>query len=289
MKRLCGTVFNRNKPYVKSMEDEPVRFSLEVATSKGLILLHLHDWAWEEKKKHGSINQQLMRGEDAAIFVYDVTDKRTKQEFLEFADWYQRAVGFDKPWVIVGNKNDQKKRAVNDDEGKALAKQGDRRVFCPLNLVDDIGLDEMVTATVRLLMEDPILTVSSYKLISAEHKKWSDDRLAASTAGLGFGGFGPKSKRVLLVVMNRSVVEKFEESFRSSCYQIEYYSSPGEAEEELADQNSTGLPVHALLSPPTITEGQKASLSEIAKKFNIGFVVSIPKTALDAVSALRCT
>jgi hypothetical protein len=282
-KRLCGTSFSRSKAYVKSTEDEPIRYSVEVATSKGLLLLHLHDWAWEEKKKGQNINQQLMRGRDAAFFVYDVTEKRTKQEFSEFADWYQRAAGFAKPWVIVSNKNDQKKRAVNDDEGKALARQGDKRVFCPVNLVDDVGLDDLVTATVRLLMDDVNMTVHYFKAISAEHLKWSEDRLVATTAGLGMGGLGPKSKRVMLVVMNRSVVEKFEENFASSCFLIEHYSSVGEAEEELADVASTGLPVYALLAPPTITEGQKVGLTELASKFNIKFVLSIPRGALDAV------
>lgn len=286
-KRLCGTTFNRSKAYVKSTEDEPIRYSVEVATSKGLLLLHLHDWAWEEKKKSQNINQQLMRGRDAAFFVYDVTDKRTKQEFSEFADWYQRAAGFGKPWVIISNKNDQKKRAVNDDEGKALARQGDKRVFCPVNLVDDTGLDDLIIATVRMLMDDVNMTVQSFQVITAEHFKWSEERLAATTAGLGMGGLGPKSKRVLLVVMNRSVVGKFEENFASSCFLVEHYSSVGEAEEELADAASTGLPVDALLAPPSITEGQKAGLTELAVKFNIKFVMSVPRNALDGVLAKK--
>ena len=39
-----------------------------------------------------------MRGSDGALFVYDCTEKRSKNDFSEHNDWYQRACGFDKPW-----------------------------------------------------------------------------------------------------------------------------------------------------------------------------------------------
>jgi hypothetical protein len=32
--------------------------------------------------------------------------------------------GFDKPWIIVSNKNEQKKHAVPEGEGQALANKG---------------------------------------------------------------------------------------------------------------------------------------------------------------------
>ena len=167
-----------------------------------------------------------------------------------------------------------------------MAKQGDKRAFISLDLVGDIGVDDLILATSRTLLDDVNLTVSSFKSISDANLQWSEERLAAATAGMGLGGMGPKSKRVMLVVMNKSVVEKFEENFSASCFLIEQYGSASEAEEELADETSTGLPVAAILVPPTATESQKTALTALAKKFNIGFTFSVPRNALDAVLAL---
>jgi hypothetical protein len=76
-----------------------------------------------------------MRGSDGALFLYDVTDRRSMRDFVDFSDWYQRAAGFDKPWLIVSNKNDQKKKAVQDNEGSALASKGDKRGYVAISLV----------------------------------------------------------------------------------------------------------------------------------------------------------
>ncbi len=121
--RLAGIPFNRKAGHKPSMEDDVQRYSFEVDSSSGPLLFHLYDWAWEQKRRDQNINQQLMRGRDGAIFIIDVTDRRTRTEFSEFSDWYQRAAGFEKPWMIVCNKTDQKKRAVREDEGQALARQ----------------------------------------------------------------------------------------------------------------------------------------------------------------------
>lgn len=122
--RLGGKPFNRKIGHRPSVEEEAVQHSLEVHTSAGLLLFHFYDWAWAEKRKHEDINRQLARGSDAAVFVYDVTEKRSKVDFYDFNDWYERAAGFDKPWVIISNKNEQKKHSVLEGEGQALANKG---------------------------------------------------------------------------------------------------------------------------------------------------------------------
>ena len=63
--------------------------------------------------------------------MYDITHKRTKTDFVDFNDWYERAAGFDKPYIIISNKNEQKKRAVLDEEGQALANKG--YMYCDLS------------------------------------------------------------------------------------------------------------------------------------------------------------
>lgn len=178
--RLHGKVFTR-KPSKPSLEEEASKYSIEVKTSLGLLLFHLYDWAWEVKRwawevkrreDSRAVNPQLMRGADGALFVYDVTDKGTLRCFGEFNDWYQRAsgllllllhlllrlcieflsqtpqssilrLGFDKPWLIIANKNDTKKKVVQDSEGQAVVKAGDRRQFAAISLVDDTGIDDL--------------------------------------------------------------------------------------------------------------------------------------------------
>jgi GTPase SAR1 family protein len=91
MQRLSGKPFNRKAGHKPSIEEEAVQYSLEVATSDGLLLFHFYDWSYAEKRKNEDINRQLQRGSDGALFVYDVTEKRSKTDFYDFNDWYERA------------------------------------------------------------------------------------------------------------------------------------------------------------------------------------------------------
>lgn len=142
VQRLYGTTFNRKLGHKECDNDDATKYSIDVFSSAGLILLNIFDWDWEQKRKDVNaslFSQQLMKGKDGAIFIYDVTDRRTKSEFAEFSDWYHRSAGFDKPWLIISNKNDQKKKAIQDGEGQALAKAGDRRGYVAVSLVEDTG------------------------------------------------------------------------------------------------------------------------------------------------------
>jgi hypothetical protein len=229
MHRLNGVAFNRKHNCKSSVEEEPTKFSFEVPTSAGLIVLHFYDWAWEQKRKDQNINQQLMKGKDGALFMYDVTDRRTIRDFPDYCDWYERATGFDKPYIIVSNKNDQKKKAVEDNEGKGLANKGDHRAFVPISLVEDTGLDDMILATVKVMMKDSNITLAgAYGPASAATMAWSNERLAVATAGLGLGMPIVKTKRVLLVVLNKSVVEKFNDMLILTEYELEVVGSVGD-------------------------------------------------------------
>ena len=94
-----------------------------------------------------------------------------------------------------------------------------------------------------------------------------------------------KSKRVLLVVLNKSVVEKFNDSFVSSEYELETVGSVAMCEEEFTAPAATSLPIAALIVPPTASEQQRGQLTELASKYGVGFAVSIPRNALEAVQS----
>jgi GTP-binding protein EngB required for normal cell division len=286
-----GVAFSRKTSSKPSMEAEAVKYSVEVPTSAGLVLFHFYDWAWEQKRKDENINQQLMRGSQGAWFLFDVTDRRSLTDFTDYADWYQRAAGFEKPWVIVSNKNDQKKRAIQDGEGPALARKADHRAYVSLNLVEDTGVDELLATTAKLMMKDVNLTLAGpFACASAASLAWSEERAAAATAGLGLGMPVTKTKRVLLVVLNRSVAEKFNEMLLPTEYVLETVGSVDMCEEEFAtaaaNEGTAPLPVHAIVVPPTATESQKTGLTLLAEKYHVGFVVTVPRNLVEAMDAI---
>eukprot|EP00596_Hydrurales_sp_CCMP1899_P007335 CAMPEP_0119045478 /NCGR_PEP_ID=MMETSP1177-20130426/40241_1 /TAXON_ID=2985 /ORGANISM="Ochromonas sp, Strain CCMP1899" /LENGTH=195 /DNA_ID=CAMNT_0007017347 /DNA_START=61 /DNA_END=645 /DNA_ORIENTATION=- len=172
LQRLSGKPFNRKAGHKPSDEDKATEYSIEVATSIGLLLFHFYDWSWAEKRKTEDISRQLARGSDGAMFVFDVTHKTSKTDFSDFNDWYERAAGFDKPWMIVSNKNEQKKHAVLEGEGQALANKGNQRCYVPISLVDDTGVDETVLALSRLMTKDLNLTVGSVNVASESSMQW---------------------------------------------------------------------------------------------------------------------
>ena len=288
--RLIGQAFNRKSGHKPSLDETATKFSIEADSSAGLILFNFYDWGWEQKRRDQSINQELMRGSDGALFLYDVTDRRSMRDYSEFADWYQRAAGFDKPWLIVSNKNDQKKKAVQDGEGQALASKGDKRGYVAISLADDTGLDDLVGLLAKIMMADLNLTVKSFQRASDASIEWSNEIADRKTANLGLGLPPMKVKRILLVALNSSVIEKFTEVCTTSEYALEAVSSPDACEEEFAggstaEGGSPALPIAAIVVPPTSSESQQAKLKKLVDNHGVVFSVTIPRNVLSAVSA----
>lgn len=294
MHRLCGTPFNRKSNSKPSMEEVATKYSVEVPTSAGIVLFHFYDWAWEQKRKDENINQQMMRGNCGALYVFDVTDRRSLSDFTDYADWYQRAAGFNKPWILVSNKNDQKKRAIQETEGPALARKGENRGYAMISLADDTGLDEMMLTTAKMMMKDVNLSMTGpFRAASEATMAWSNERASVATAGLGLGMPVVKAKRVLLVVLNKSVVEKFNDMLVPTEYELEVVGSAAMCEEELVASASppergaaAPLPVFAILVPPTASEMQVAALTELAAKHQVGFLISVPRNLVEALDAI---
>jgi len=76
---------------------------------------------------------------------------------------YERAAGFDRPFLFVSNKVDMKKRAVLENEGPALARHRKVGAHVNLSLADDSGVEEVVTALVRLFTSDANIEVRKYQ------------------------------------------------------------------------------------------------------------------------------
>jgi hypothetical protein len=61
-------------------------------------------------------------------------------------------------------------------------------------------------------------------------------------------------------------------------------------EEELTavpePEGAAPLPIHAFIVPPTATEQQKAGLTELAAKYHVGFIVSVPRNVVEGLNAV---
>jgi len=52
-------------------------------------------------RREVDLSGHLSKCRDAALFVFSVTSKQSKTDFVDFNDWYERSAGFDKPWLII--------------------------------------------------------------------------------------------------------------------------------------------------------------------------------------------
>jgi hypothetical protein len=201
--------------------------------------------------------------------------------------WYEMAAGFDKPVIIVSNKNDQKKKSIRDEEGQAMAAHGNNRAFVPVSLVDETGLDDLVLAIVRIMTGDLALSYGSgdkYRAASEATLAWSAERNSTAGVGMNMDDMpNEKTKRVLLCVLNSSVAEKFTENSASSEYVVEAYGSVAMCAEEIENpsEGAAALPIAGILVPPSASDSQKKALTELAETHGMKLTVSIPKTCVE--------
>lgn len=315
--RLTGAAFNRKASYKPSTQEEPSKTSIEVTTSLGLLLFHFYDWSWVDRRREvdtNVFNHHIASGRDGALFMYSVTHKETKKDFEFFLDWYQRAAGFEKPWIIVSNKNDSKKKTVSDEEGKSLANKGNQRVYVPISLVDDTGIDELIINMCRLLTNDANMTILNssnnfgMRIASEDSMAWSAQRRETTLASAHMQAASEnmdKTIRVLCLIQNSSVFEKIEQALQASPYFVEQVYSIDAAEEILlplqvkalqvseaeksadaAPETKQNMVVSFLLGTPTLTEGQQAALASLATKYGIKSVVAVPRSMVGELQKL---
>jgi hypothetical protein len=138
-------------------------------------------------------------------------------------------------------------------------------------------VDEVMLALSRLMTKDLNLTVSSVNIASESSMQWSKDRIGTSS----LISTSAKAYRILLLVLNSSIVAKFEETLINSKFSIEQTSSLSETEEILADVNSDGLPIHAMVGVPTMSDNQQIEFKKLATKFSLPCIITVPRSILD--------
>lgn len=133
--------------------------------------------------------------------------------------------------------------------------------------MDDTGIDEMILILCKIMMKDMNLSViSPFKQASQESLTWSEERAALKTANIGLGLLSIKSKKVLFIALNSSVVSKFTEALSSSEYELEAVGSVDLCEEELKSQ---GANIFALVLPHSASSTQQNATKQLAGKSGV--------------------
>lgn len=154
-----------------------------------------------------------------------------------------------------------------------------------ISLVDDTGINELILILSKLVLSDPNLCMSSFKIASAESLAWSDEKALLKIANIGLSSaISVKSKLVILVAMNSSVIEKFTEIFNGSEFSLDSVANADACEEYLKELPSDALPLVGIVAPPTVSETQRTKLKSLAISNNIEFIISIPKNAVTALT-----
>ena len=117
----------------------------------------------------------------------------------------------------------------------------------------------------KIMMKDLNLSIiKPFHQASAETLAWSEQRNAMKVANIGLGLLNIKSKKVLLVALNSSVISKFSEVCSTSEYELEAVGSVDLCEEELKTQ---GTNIFSVILPPTASTTQQSALKQLAGWF----------------------
>merc|ERR1711933_266438 len=118
----------------------------EIEIEDKLITLQMWDTAGQERFK--SLGNSFYRGTDAAILVYDITQKDTFEKIEEWKKNFLELSGEGKefPILLLGNKFDkQNERAVDSKEGADYAQQ-QLMTFYETSAVNGRNIKEAVRA-----------------------------------------------------------------------------------------------------------------------------------------------
>lgn len=147
----------------------------------------------------------------------------------------------------------------------------------------------MILMLSKLMMQDVNLSLTgAFRAASAATVAWSDNLAAQKTSSIGLGLSATKSKRVLVVSLNSSVLGKFVESLADSEFEVEAASSAEDCDLQIAAASNSGgggsgLPIAAIAAPPTASSGQQSGLQEVAQRHGLPFVLSVPRCVLDGL------
>ena len=114
--------------------------------------------------------------------------------------------------VNIIQQKRSKTKTVQEGEGQALARAGDKREYIA------ISLDDTISMLAKFMLQDLNLSVSSYGPASPSTLQWAATRIAG--IGLGIDGAKAKTQRILLLSINSSVNEKMTEAFATSEFEI---------------------------------------------------------------------
>ena len=97
---------------------------IEVEEKKVKTNVYLIIWDIGGQEKYRILRESYLRGASGALLIFDLTNKRSFMNILEWVEEVKKFCGLEIPMILLGNKKDLKAEcAVQTAEGEKLAKE----------------------------------------------------------------------------------------------------------------------------------------------------------------------
>jgi len=175
IKRFCKNKFTNSFISSIGIDFETKYVKIDNKT----INLQIWDTAGQERYK--VISRNYFNQSDGFIIVYDITNRKTFDDVVNWIEQIQELAGEYTKNIIVGNKLDlEKMRKVEKEEGKELAEKYNY-IFFETSAQSGKNIDKAFDSLTRSILADDNFSSASRKLSQSSTIKEKDIRTVART------------------------------------------------------------------------------------------------------------
>ena len=132
-----------------------IEFKNKIIELENRRKIRLQIWDTSGQEKFKALTKNYFRGCDAALFVFDVTNKDSFDNIKDWLKLYYEVNGENSKKILIGNKIDKENRVINKIELKNFAEDNGLKPF-EISVKNKEGIDEMFKEIVKLLIEPQI-------------------------------------------------------------------------------------------------------------------------------------
>ena len=128
--------------YITTISTDKITKEVEINNTK----INLQIWDTAGQEKYRSINQIFMKNTNIAILVYDITNRKS---FEDLVNWYNQIIEInnnssDLVFAVVGNKSDlYENQEVNKEEGESFCMNNNINLFKETSAKDFENIDDL--------------------------------------------------------------------------------------------------------------------------------------------------
>ena len=132
-----------------------IEFKNKIIELENRRKIRLQIWDTSGQEKFKALTKNYFRGCDAALFVFDVTNKDSFDNIKDWLKLYYEVNGENSKKILIGNKIDKENRVINKIELKNFAEDNGLKPF-EISVKNKEGIDEMFKEIIKLLIEPQI-------------------------------------------------------------------------------------------------------------------------------------